>query len=547
MNNDTLISLNRSQGRDKTVHQLINLEDYNPKIDELSETLMLGPQANLVDEIQRFNSRWRTNVGTNKVFNWKPGFYDEIKRVYCDIALGWSKKNAGTYHFFRRIEDGQWQARNFKNSLKRIEEIKSSLKSQGLRWQDNSDKAKEVIKFVIDKIKSQLKAFDQINTLFKPTASIIYNQTEDSITNSYRPENESNSLGHILITFMNTEPINMEILDADEVYLGTIVYPHQLKISFTLDILRLSNSLSLQEDFYDDKALYLNYSQSTLGINNQAIVSAAGSDGEKNAKSGLKFPYIARRYDFSQQNTGVCFGDMSPKIGTAIKNLELVAAANFIRRWATLYVINKTNPLNNLNQMYHGKPEHISGDIYQQIGHKATDDCHYGKSIRKFNWDNSHIERDKLYCDMMECKLRDQCYSYNLAQDEDSEYIHRQLMYEDALICFVWRLYRDSHYSIPSQVEVNEEFDQQFMDEVAYQGVKSHKLVIAHYLDMLTALDDVAAAREGNMQYQQPEESYKDFSKRIKDADNSEEDKLTEMQQAMLRTLSDNTVVNINI
>ena len=85
------------------------------------------------------------------------------------------------------------------------------------------------------------------------------------------------------------------------------------------------------------------------------------------------------------------------------------------------------------------------------------------------------------------------------------------------------------------------------MDEVAYQGVKSHKLVIAHYLDMLTALDDVAAAREGNMQYQQPEESYKDFSKRIKDADNSEEDKLTEMQQAMLRTLSDNTVVNINI
>ena len=42
--------------------RISHLESFNPNIEEVSDNIFLGPQADILEELERFNERWETSL-----------------------------------------------------------------------------------------------------------------------------------------------------------------------------------------------------------------------------------------------------------------------------------------------------------------------------------------------------------------------------------------------------------------------------------------------------------------------------------------------------
>ena len=82
-----------------------NLLFADVNIRELVENVHIGPQAEVLEEIQRFNTRYLTNsfyrqlqdhkrLSVTKKFYWKPGAYDTIKAIINNLQRFDQKSNS---------------------------------------------------------------------------------------------------------------------------------------------------------------------------------------------------------------------------------------------------------------------------------------------------------------------------------------------------------------------------------------------------------------------------------------------------------------------
>ena len=106
---------------------------YEANIRDLAERLHLGPQAQVLELIEEFNSKYiliqdeyvhydtmkapkgTKPLGINKKFGWKPGAYDTLKTIIYSIQKLEKRANSMTRVVERVRSESQWKMRNLDN------------------------------------------------------------------------------------------------------------------------------------------------------------------------------------------------------------------------------------------------------------------------------------------------------------------------------------------------------------------------------------------------------------------------------------------------
>ena len=84
---------------------LVEINQFNPNLDEYAERALLGPQADILQSIENVNARYNLKLKCTKTFRWSPGAFEQIKKAYMKYILDWEKRYSGIYQFFNRIDN----------------------------------------------------------------------------------------------------------------------------------------------------------------------------------------------------------------------------------------------------------------------------------------------------------------------------------------------------------------------------------------------------------------------------------------------------------
>ena len=79
---------------------LIPIEDAVINLNDVADKLKLGPQAELLEEIESFNNRYGGNkeiIAINKKFGFKPGTYDKVKEAHGNSILRYCSKPSSMF------------------------------------------------------------------------------------------------------------------------------------------------------------------------------------------------------------------------------------------------------------------------------------------------------------------------------------------------------------------------------------------------------------------------------------------------------------------
>jgi len=88
-------------------------------IQEAADALFLGPQAELLEKVQTFNSRYNMYgsggdvMQINRNYGFKPGVYDRIKEAYGNHCLGYRSKPKDIWSLQYRMDRDRWKQRTF--------------------------------------------------------------------------------------------------------------------------------------------------------------------------------------------------------------------------------------------------------------------------------------------------------------------------------------------------------------------------------------------------------------------------------------------------
>ena len=117
----------------------IDIHNFNYNVEAMVNNIYIGPQGELLEQINGFNERYNTDLAVTKNFTLKPGGYNKIKEAYSKYVLRWDMKPSGISSIFNRIRDYGWRFTGFRDQVTSIETSMSRLRSAGLKWQDNTD------------------------------------------------------------------------------------------------------------------------------------------------------------------------------------------------------------------------------------------------------------------------------------------------------------------------------------------------------------------------------------------------------------------------
>ena len=118
---------------DGTIEQCIE----EIEVGDLGEHIYYGPQAEVMEKLQRFNSRNRADMEITKTFKWKRGSYDRVAELMMR-GLGFRRKPSGMWNYLSREEwfkNHSWD--NIQRTLREIDTMLYNLRSMGEVWLDD--------------------------------------------------------------------------------------------------------------------------------------------------------------------------------------------------------------------------------------------------------------------------------------------------------------------------------------------------------------------------------------------------------------------------
>jgi hypothetical protein len=399
------------------------LHEYDPDLRVLSEEMLLGPQADILERIQAFNTRWLAQlpeckeIKCTKTFRWSPGMVDSVKTAAMQTLLQWHKKGNIKYVFSRR-DDNQWQWNNMRDAIIGIDSSLASMRQQGIVFQDNSSIVQD--KFV-DWKAIVLNRLTEVNAFVNDQATFTVEITGDD---------DHFSMRKIVIHIKWHAPV-IDVHHGDE-HIGDVPFgPIELKLKMSLQ--RYINQLCIHDI-------------DTLTTRN-VIVGLCGRCSEDAGTNfnelTLAFPYISRRYSNYRSNdviewTNICLGDYRSQIESAVAKFDLMAIWTHLQGWKR-YHYPHTNPLNNLRLAFYGMPGHQS-QAFKRIVGQSENECatrlwrkitsgslayidnnpnHYDESLRLRA--AGTMEEMVGFCDEINCTLRNSCDRYILLSRSTGE------------------------------------------------------------------------------------------------------------------------------
>ena len=396
-----------------------NLFELNPDLRSLIENIQLGPQAEVLELIDNFNTRYIQGdnhivrsynlhaptkpLGITKKFYWKPGAYDTIKDILWHQGE-MHKKAASLSKVVTRVRDNaNWRLRGIKNELQSIEDILTNFRQQGLIMQDNTDDVVESWETIKAHLYNQYEMCDGVFGLrISPVESdgvitnylldVIYNYSDVKI--NYRHFENPDSIAEVNLPGQGYIVIRMSLVKL----INTL-------LSAKLDINNLSgNNIRVANNHTGNKNWFYAIGGRWYG-----------------SYEGLQHPFIScNSYSYNYNNLFndafryVCVGGMGQEFQSCVKALDFISLKVFIDRLMTHYDT-QTGPLNQINRSYFGQPNFLEGnDEYYNINAKMTpSNCGYGHIVQDCAEDGIDITEDS-YCAEY-CTVKNECPSYKAA------------------------------------------------------------------------------------------------------------------------------------
>ena len=369
----------------------MRIEDYNPNLPELAERVLLGPQAEILRLIEDFNRRYRCDIKSTKTFRWSPGVSKKIREAYMKVVLDWDKKYAGICSFFNRIDSSRYYHTNMKQSLETIDSKMSTLRYQGLTFQDNTDVVVAKFQEIKEKIISQI---DEVRN--------TYNDTDFQIgLNIIENDQTENDVYEFIFVLPNHI---MKVFNAGEHLVDIKLYPVALKCKFNI---------------YD----HLNKAASGSSVTTMRL---SWSGKYLSPSNKVVFPFFANHYRHEDEYTNVCFGSLQSDINGALCEINIQALVILLNQWVSRYDNQFTHPHNKINLAYIGLPKwlHDQDHFPEYISAVRQDSqkCAVPRSIAELN-DKEYAIVNDTTCNDIDCQMKDKCSYWNNVVNASEERI----------------------------------------------------------------------------------------------------------------------------
>jgi hypothetical protein len=340
----------------------INEVDIN--IQDAADALFLGPQAELLEKVQMFNSRYNMHgtsgdvIQINRNYGFKPGVYDRIKEAYGNHCLGYKSKPKDMWSLKYRMDRDHWKQRTFWRDAIAIQNKMKSLKYDNVGWQDNV--------VVVERFFTDLQS--RIPSEIQSALSIFEN---DNITVGVEECGENWSEMRIIIELF-TSDINMQVFHQDE---------------------EIANYQwgNLATRWYIPFWKFIN-NWCEGGSNNRHTGSSVANPSAKLYPKypKLRHPYVSNQ-NYSHNASGwqgyTCTGDMQSDLKEAAWALDINALCSLTRSWLSRYHIPRTNPLNRINYCYYGWENGMDAKIWSHRG------INPGTVINECRWPNVYEDQ----------------------------------------------------------------------------------------------------------------------------------------------------------
>ena len=410
---------------------LIPIEDAVINLNDVADKLKLGPQAELLEEIESFNTRYGTPrwsgatkeiIAINKKFGFKPGTYDRVKEAHGHYILKYSSKASSMYALKERILSNRWSESRFWDHAIRIQHKMQNLKYRAIDWQDNTELLKTFWNNFIERIINE--SGQVMNSIPNTVVDVLVDN--DDITDSSRWLN----MKIYLDVYVNN--IDLIVYKMDEIVSG--FKWGDVHLRWQIPIWKFINAWCTHNN---DSII-----PRTQVTNPVAKLNPRYSYLEHPYVSSLSIRNISQFDDDFRYST--CTGDLQSNINSAAWAIDLEPVAILSRQWLSRYHIPHTNPLNRIDKCHYGLPLNSSPNLLiNKTIEIAQSDCtwsrNYARSIKRCLTDKytliPELEwRLEYYNACDNCQFKDE-YAYlrnNTNIADDSAYPEQEVVVIDA-------------------------------------------------------------------------------------------------------------------
>ena len=127
------------------IFSIIDLKVFliDEKFNQLSDKILIGPQAEILEQLGKFNNQMQTDLSITKTFRWSPGVYLKVRELLMKSFLGWDKRSNIMYSLFNKIANNDWKKRRIGEELNRLDSTLYNYRQDGMVFQDNPAEVKE--------------------------------------------------------------------------------------------------------------------------------------------------------------------------------------------------------------------------------------------------------------------------------------------------------------------------------------------------------------------------------------------------------------------
>jgi len=448
------------------------ITDHSIDLNNLAERVIVGPQEEVLRDIESFNHRFRTDIRCTKTFRWEPGFYKKLKALQLK-TMGFDKSSRTVRTSFTKVANNDWYYRQLKQSVTRIDGMLYTLRSNNMTFQDNTESVTE-------------STYEWFNNIMS-TTEVINNGDNPYTFNVYHAKGGDELQKDYIVFIIEVDEFNMDIGNNDAY---APIKTGKVKMFVALDLVRVIGAV-ISDRVTNFGNEYMHHGHRLGG---QYLPTARG----------LYFPYISsgRGYhsrlidhslvdDYSRMNTpdledydgnygygndvdgytSLCFGDLKDKILIPMAKGRLDEVVFWLNKWGSFYNINTTGPLNNYTKMYHGSPAILYNDDMDGIlSLRSSRNCEY----------TVPIVQSESYCDMYECTMRDLCSRYENAYtivDDEVKAMREQVLANYMI---------SKRYTFERLADSNEHAD--MLDRALNQMDRNWGTAEAHVDDMISSI-----------------------------------------------------------
>ena len=389
--------------------------DDNLNIAAILERITLGPQEEVITDIDHLNARFNVNYRCTPTFRWAPGFYKQLNIDAINLSeLAKIRNKVSTIR--NKIQQGRWYVDNFLTAIHNIDSKLYHLRRGNIIFQDNS----EAVNIALDDYRTTItNTIDDAITLFPNIGiQVKYGSFEASSGTSNGGRNIAPHSCVVLKIEMDTVETTINIGDSHvTVPMGSI------KLVISVDIVKnVMNRIRIAEG--DDICSY--------SRNNHNGGHSSNHNGGRfiSQERHILFPYISDRHSWGRNSLSVnfdstslaqqtynniCFGSFNDEIVEAAWKGDIIALFTYLKAWTASFNVGRTTPLNGYDKMYHGVWPEMDNETWRAAGRRIDSDgggCSYAA-----NTDFSVLDSAETYCDRYKCVLRTTCGMYRAAYE----------------------------------------------------------------------------------------------------------------------------------